>query len=74
MKVVRPGTAPVWQSEPRYCGCDAILVAEAEDILWFCREGYDWTGDANGPQLKGIKCPFCSRYHEIKDAPNPIRK
>mgnify|MGYP001601338005 CR=1 FL=1 len=79
MKVLKEGKHKTWTAEvtcgsKKVAGCGAVLLAEPEDIVWFCREGYDWTGDSNGPDLRGIECPFCKRHLEVEGAPLPIRR
>lgn len=46
------------------CGCE--MLVEQADLKRFCRQGYDFTGEANGPVLEGVQCPTCGRWLEVK--------
>ena len=67
MKVVKQGK-PQWPREAK-CKCDAVLSVDKKDVLTYCAQGYDYLGDANGPELRGVKCPNCSRYIEVGEGP-----
>ncbi len=65
MKVKVPGR-PQWPRELK-CPCDAVLEVEHKDVRYFCRKGYDFTGEANGEVERGVKCPECDRWVVVKE-------
>lgn len=64
MKILKEGKRK-WPMKVK-CKCGAELEIEQTDIITFCHNGYDYLGDANGPEYDGIECPCCEKYIEVK--------
>jgi hypothetical protein len=69
MKVLKPGARAGWSSEvtcaQRAGGCGATLLVEEKDLGMGCRSGYDYLGDANGPEGVCFECPSCKTTHFV---------
>ena len=53
----------------RLGNCLDKLEPERRDIVNYCLSGYDFLGEPNGPEQRGVSCPSCVRYIAVKEGP-----
>ncbi len=76
MKVVKEPEKPSWTLKvtctKRKGGCGARLLIEEKDLRVGCKDGYDYLGDANGPEGVCFSCPRCKTTHFV-NAPAQVK-